>query len=218
MRKDDCRNAPGSLVACKDCGPGNTPGIAVCDSWFRLGTLDGMYEQASSDFENKFNLHYYDNRARAWITAIFLLLPRMWPSDMSYQRSLFPTPDTSKYTWQNVNSAAQAKYMAKIAQMAGIDTAYAITTLNPDNWAWYALASYVQERLGEYSHKPQVPLMLSSMKWPYDVTYGISENRTLIGDDAVRKEQQNYYNSNPSLVSWNETVWNSYMSGNGTIG
>jgi len=51
-----------------------------------------------------------------------------------------------------------------------------------DTWSWYAMATYVQDKLGEYPHKPQVPSSLPLMQNGFVVPADETANRDLPDD------------------------------------
>nr|POF17945.1 hypothetical protein CFP56_13356 [Quercus suber] len=120
--------------------------LGFCDRYFTLGTLDGIYNEASKG-GNPNDLSEYENRARAWITAILRV---KWIAGLTPQRIKYPRSPFLRY----VESASQAKFLAKLSLA---DAAPKKTIENPSNLAWYAMAQWVQTKSGDYAHRPQVP-------------------------------------------------------------
>jgi hypothetical protein len=166
--KDDCRTLKGSILV--EHHAENTMVLIFCDGWFNLGTLSAIYEGASRS-DAKWDLSRYDNRARHWITAIMQIKTiGTWPDigdGITVQGGEFPTRRFDRANKRitkkmYVQGAAEAKYMAKLTR-GNAAGGWGVITANPDNWSWYALASYVQEKLGDYPHKPVVPNGLLAM-------------------------------------------------------
>lgn len=94
---------------------------------------------------------------------------------MGYRKIKYPDNPLRE---QYVLGAAQAKYLAKHAKDP---FQLAKTWSNADNWAWYALATYVQGRTGEYPQRPLVPKELPPS--PVGLWLGLKGKGNLGGDD-----------------------------------
>ena len=75
-----------------------------------------------------------------------------WIADLEPKNFLHP----DLRVLRKAESASQVKYLAKNDFHLGLDnTKHAIA--NPSNYAWYAMAQWVQQKSGHYVHKPQTP-------------------------------------------------------------
>lgn len=136
---------------------GDKIALGFCDSWFELNSLKGAYDKEKDERE-KYDVAEYENRGRAWITALMLVKtigthPKTVIGNkpaMDYIKIAYPGSGNLHY----VTSAAQAKYLAKLSRD---DFRFIKTQQNPDNYSWFALAAYVQDKLGEYPWRPLVP-------------------------------------------------------------
>lgn len=122
--------------------------LGVCERYFRLGTLDGIYKSAQNG-DARFDLSAYENRARAWITAIMRI---EWIANLTAPLVIYPgnIPGLAE-------SASQVKYMAKNFPVSDSNLR---VIRNPSSYAWYALAQWVQQKSGNYAHRPQTPTNL----------------------------------------------------------
>ncbi|KAH8586688.1 hypothetical protein B0O99DRAFT_701024 [Bisporella sp. PMI_857] len=158
-----CEKAPGTaqyIVVQRKGGKGNSLALIFCDRWFGLGTLDGITNHVPTS--KKWSLSHYENRARSWITAM-VQMPSIntWNSKlMKFTGILFPTRDQNVFIHQYIIRAEQVKYLSKLHPK---EDAMQIV-LNPDTWSWYALASFVQDKIGDYPHRPLVPKDLPTMR------------------------------------------------------
>lgn len=144
-----CANEP-SYIAVENNFDKNGLALGFCDRYFQLGTLQGIYNEASSG-GNPYDLSEYENRARAWITTMMRI---NWIAGLVPQKVRYPGQALFNY----VESASQTKYLAKNSG----DAAAASKTLNnPSNYAWYAMAQWVQQKSGNYPQRPQTPDELS---------------------------------------------------------
>ena len=142
---------------------GDKIALGFCDSWFRLKSLKDAFDSEKDQYQ-KYDVGEYENRGRAWITAMMLVKtigthPKTAIGDkpaMDYIKITYPGSGNLHY----VTSAAQAKFLAKLSRD---DFRYIKTQQNPDNYAWYALAAYVQGKIGEYPWRPLVPDDLPSV-------------------------------------------------------
>jgi hypothetical protein len=121
--------------------------LSFCDRYFRLGTLQDIYDESSKG-DRLHDLGSYENRARAWITAMMRINWIRKSNEVTYQ---FITYDGRK---RLAESSSEAKYLAK--SNGGYKYPDVVTRpfLNPSNYAWYALAQWVQEKSGDYPQEP----------------------------------------------------------------
>ena len=167
LKPDDCNNDPGHIVVEND-HRGDGLALAFCDRWFELKKYKDAFDQASKDDTKMYDVSQYDNRARAWITAMMLVktigtYPQInGKTVMKHQAIEYPgSPRGVRYY---VNEASQAKFLSKHSQDR---TKFIKTLSNADNYAWYAMATLVQGRIGEYPWRPLSPKdlpPLSSLK------------------------------------------------------
>jgi len=179
LYQDDCANDPGSIVVKNDFN-GNGLALLFCNHWFSLPRLKDAYSGARGG-KYPADISQYDSRARPWITAMMLVKTiGTFPSlggkpRMGYRKIKYPD---NPFRDQYVLGAAQAKYLAKhvkdLLQNVKIWS-------NADNWAWYALATYVQGRIGEYPQRPLVPKELPPS--PLSLLFGLGDKANLEADD-----------------------------------
>ena len=125
--------------------------LRFCDRYFHLGTLQGIYDQASTG-GNPHDLSEYENRARAWITTMMRI---KWIGGLLPQQAIYPDTPGFRY----VESASESKYLAK---NYAVTIAPVKTLSNPSNYAWYAMAEWVQQKSSNYPQRPQTPQDLAS--------------------------------------------------------
>ena len=94
--------------------------------------------------------------------------------------------ETQKIAYPNSNKiklyvteAVQAKYLSKHSEDGNV---YSKVLSNPENYAWYALATYVQGKLGEYPWRPHSPKDLPE---PDDLTK-VTTNDDPIDDQDLK--------------------------------
>ncbi|KAM0716044.1 hypothetical protein Q7P37_008558 [Cladosporium fusiforme] len=144
--EDVCTREPSSIVV-NNGDKKHYLALHFCSRWFKLGTLRGIYDIAQSG-NGRHDLSNYDNRARAWITAMMKIDwigGGMKPPTVTYP--------TGRQDF--VESSAQAKWITKSFGVRQVD--WDGPQKNPSNYAWYALAQWVQQKSGDYPQKPYVP-------------------------------------------------------------
>lgn len=154
LYEGDCASAANSVVVQNDYnGRGLT--IIFCNHWFSLGKLKAAYNSARGG-NKKFDLRQYDNRAVPWLSALFQIdtvstFPKV-DNKLVMRNRKIKFPNSPFQQW--VSDPAQVKYLSKYYRAP---VQQLLTWSNPNNWAWYALATYVQQKLGEYPHRPLSP-------------------------------------------------------------
>jgi hypothetical protein len=139
--------------------------MIFCDIWFSLGTLDAVFSSASTGPE-KYDLFKYHNRALHWVGAM-IQMPTINPwnvNNIRYNIIDFPTANPELKHRNFVHGVERTKYLGKLYE-GTLQRALLISNIN--TWSWYATAAYVQDNLGEYPYKPQVPYTLPEMKTGY---------------------------------------------------
>ncbi|KAF2718585.1 hypothetical protein K431DRAFT_348568 [Polychaeton citri CBS 116435] len=121
--------------------------MAFCARYFNLGSLQPIYDSASTGV-NSYDLAQYENRARAWITALIRV---KYIAGLTTQMTRYP----GQQGFRNMESASETKWLAKGHNKD--DHQRRKTLNNPSNYAWYAMAQWVQERRKNYPNYPQVP-------------------------------------------------------------
>jgi hypothetical protein len=127
--------------------------LAFCERYFKLGTLQGIYDLTSAG-DQRSHLNEYENRARAWISAMMRIswikgADKVGPQFVRYPQTNSPI--------RFAESCSEAKLLAK--SNGGFDEGSPQTTtlLSASNYAWYALAQWVQQKSGDYPQQPYVP-------------------------------------------------------------
>lgn len=182
------------LYRCQECYNGDGLTLLFCSHWFSLPLLNDAYSAARSS-KYLADISRYDFRARPWMTATMLVKTiGTFPTDsddkpiMGHRKINDPDDPFRK---RHVLGAAQAKYLSKYIQ----DQAQLIKTLsNADDWAWYALATYVQGRTGEYPQRPLVPKELPPS--PLDLLFGLKEKGDLEEDENMLHNLTTKYDFN----------------------
>jgi len=154
--------------------------MIFCSSWFSLGTLDAVFKGASTG-PDKYDISKYDNRALHWVGAMMQLpsINTMNAKLVKYQKLDFPTPVENVFDRSNIKGVQKVKYLGKLfdGRLQG-----SMCISNIDTWSWYAMATYVQDKLGEYPHEPQVPSSLPSMQNGFVVPANETANGDLPDD------------------------------------
>lgn len=133
--------------------------LAFCDRYFKLGTLEGIYD-ATSKSQRANDLSEYENRARAWITAIMRI---NWIRKSDPVGSQLVNYGGRR---QFAESCSEAKFTAKSNGGYGEGEALSPNPLlNASNYAWYALAQWVQQKSGNYAQQPYVPDDVKAVQW-----------------------------------------------------
>ncbi|EPE35634.1 hypothetical protein GLAREA_11334 [Glarea lozoyensis ATCC 20868] len=160
-----CSNYPGFIKVERDGGTDDKLAMIFCSNWFELGTLDAVFS-GSSTGPNKYDLAMYHNRALHWVGAM-MQMPTINSRNAKNMRNnilKFPTANPEMNSREYVVGVERVKYLGKFYD----NHLQRITILsNIDTWSWYAMAAYVQDKLGEYPHRPQVPSSLPSMQTGY---------------------------------------------------
>jgi len=146
---DDCKNEASFIAVNNDLKGNEGIALSFCQRYFSMGTLLHIYQEASQGGQ-KHDLSQYDNRGRAWITAIMRI---KWIAGLTAPTVTFPG-----YSDGKAESASQAKYVAKNYPVTD-PAKYAIR--NPSSYAWYAMAQWVRKKSGNYPHQPQTPVDLA---------------------------------------------------------
>lgn len=122
--------------------------LSFCQRYFKLGTLQGIYDNMSKR-DSAHDLSTYENRARAWITAMMRI---DW-----IQGSDPVASEIIKYGGRPrmAESCSEAKYLTK--SKGGYPDRTPQSLKNASNYAWYALAQWVQQKSGHYPQQPYVP-------------------------------------------------------------
>jgi hypothetical protein len=121
--------------------------LAFCERYFKLGTLQDIYNSASKG-DDPHNLGSYENRARAWISAIMRVSWISGSDEVTYQVVDYDGVD------RYADSSSEVKYLTKYDGSANKGSR---PLLSPSNYAWYALAQWVQQKSGDYPQQPYVP-------------------------------------------------------------
>jgi hypothetical protein len=163
-------------------GTDNGLAMIFCSSWFSLGTLDTVFQRTSTG-PDKYDISKYDNRALHWVGAMMQLpsINTLSVKPPKQQKLSFPTQDPLRWVEDYVRGPENVKYLGKLFEG---DYQGSKILSNIDTWSWYAMATYVQDKLGEYPYKPQVPTSLPTMREGYVVPAGtaILTNGTLPDD------------------------------------
>jgi hypothetical protein len=124
--------------------------LAFCERYFKLGTLQGIYDLTSAD-DQRSHLNEYENRARAWISAMMRISWIRGSDNMVPQLVRYPERSSPP---RFAESASEAKLLAK---SNGGYSPQSKPLESPSNYAWYALAQWVQKKSGDYPQQPYVP-------------------------------------------------------------
>ncbi|KAF4612498.1 hypothetical protein G7Y89_g15592 [Cudoniella acicularis] len=134
-----CASHSGHIKVERYGGTDNAQATIFCSSWFSLGTLDAIFKGASTG-PDKYDISKYDNRALHWVGAM-MQLPSINTFNaklVKYQKLDFPTPIPNVFARSYIRGLEKAKYLGN--------------------------STCVQDKLGGYPHKPQVPSSLPSMQ------------------------------------------------------
>lgn len=149
--EDVCtRKEPGYIWTANG-GKNDYLSLAFCERYFKLGTLQGTYDVASKG-DNPHDLSAYENRARAWITAMMRM---SWIRGTDKVASRIVDCDGRQ---RFAESCSEAKYLAK--SKGGFPDRHQGShepIISASNYAWYALAQWVQQKSGHYPQQPYVP-------------------------------------------------------------
>lgn len=133
--------------------------ITFCGDFFKLQTLDIGVENGMRSGKKK-NLEMYDNQARVMFHEIthldyFMSAPKVSPyiSDLealyTYKKSL---------DWWECYGPYGARMLRTYMDPTSVDNSYTAyyTQRNADNYAWFAMAIWVKNKIGEYPNQPAV--------------------------------------------------------------
>ena len=129
--------------------------ITFCNDFFQLHDLSVAVENGKKS-GRKTNLSIYDNTARVMFHEIthldyFMNAPKTSPyvSDLEIEYR-----DKGQVGWHGAYGPFNARLLTK---WQDTDPAYSgyFTQRNADNYAWFAMAKYVEGQIGEYPRQPK---------------------------------------------------------------
>jgi hypothetical protein len=147
---DVCAKKEPGFIWAQNVDKNNHLSLSFCERYFKLGTLEGIYDMASKG-SGRSDLSEYENRARAWITAMMRINSIRGTDSMAPQFVVYD--GRTRFA----ESSSETKLLAK-SNGGFIRNGYVSKPLlSGSNYAWYALAQWVQQKSGEYTQQPYVP-------------------------------------------------------------